>query len=367
MDRRAFAIAAVAGGWLGRSRAQTGHAAHGGEYPGLYERLDRPGRTDRPALADTQALTDSPAPQAASPGRWSRGAAAAAAAQRDGLGGGAGRPHACRRRLRRAARRPRLSPCLRRGGRPLERPPRRCRAAPTMSASPSSTASSTPSAASSSRTAGRMPSASSASRRRPLDAHRAAAAGLRRDRLRRPRRQAACRRRRRRRHLRDQEIGRLASGLRRRGRPLGAARAAADGARPHRHAGVRRARIHVIGGRVDSFHTNSNLHHVYDAGGRPLGAAPRRCRRARSGHGAVLYRGQIFVMGGEGTNRVFGQNEAYDPDADALEALCADDDTAPRPRRRGGRRRDPCRRRRAGDGRRRAERGARGVRARLRA
>lgn len=70
--------------------------------------------------------------------------------------------------------------------------------------------------------------------------------------------------------------------------------------------------IHVVGGRVDSFHTNSNLHHAYDPKDdkwRQRAPLPT----ARSGHGAVLYRGQIFVMGGEGTNRVFGQNEAYDP------------------------------------------------------
>jgi hypothetical protein len=30
----------------------------------------------------------------------------------------------------------------------------------------------------------------------------------------------------------------------------------------------------------------------------------------------VLYRGQIFIMGGEGTNRVYGQTEAYDPQRD---------------------------------------------------
>ena len=41
---------------------------------------------------------------------------------------------------------------------------------------------------------------------------------------------------------------------------------------------------------------------------------------ARSGHGAVLYRGKIFVMGGEGTNRVFGQNEAYDLRKDSWES-----------------------------------------------
>jgi N-acetylneuraminic acid mutarotase len=77
--------------------------------------------------------------------------------------------------------------------------------------------------------------------------------------------------------------------------------------------------IHVVGGRVDNFHTNSNLHHSYD---------PKedkwRMREplptARSGHGAVLYRGRIFIMGGEGTNRVFGQNEAYDPATDKWEA-----------------------------------------------
>jgi N-acetylneuraminic acid mutarotase len=70
--------------------------------------------------------------------------------------------------------------------------------------------------------------------------------------------------------------------------------------------------IHVVGGRVDSFHTNSNLHHSYDAKEdrwRMRNPLPT----ARSGHGAVLYRGQIFVMGGEGTNRVYGQTEAYDP------------------------------------------------------
>jgi hypothetical protein len=77
--------------------------------------------------------------------------------------------------------------------------------------------------------------------------------------------------------------------------------------------------IHVIGGRVDSFHTNSNLHHAYDSNSdrwKPRAPLPT----ARSGHGAVLYRDRIFVMGGEGTNRVFGQNEAYDPATDRWES-----------------------------------------------
>jgi N-acetylneuraminic acid mutarotase len=77
--------------------------------------------------------------------------------------------------------------------------------------------------------------------------------------------------------------------------------------------------IHVIGGRVDSFHTNSNLHHIYDPKDdkwKPKAPLPT----ARSGHGAVLYRGQIFIMGGEGTNKVFGQNEGYDPTTDKWQA-----------------------------------------------
>jgi hypothetical protein len=41
---------------------------------------------------------------------------------------------------------------------------------------------------------------------------------------------------------------------------------------------------------------------------------------ARSGHGAVWYRDRLFIMGGEGSNRVYGQNEAYESDADRWEA-----------------------------------------------
>jgi N-acetylneuraminic acid mutarotase len=77
--------------------------------------------------------------------------------------------------------------------------------------------------------------------------------------------------------------------------------------------------VHVIGGRVGSFLTNSNLHHVYDPATDAW--APRRpLPTARSGHGAVLYRDRIFVMGGEGYERIFGQNEGYDPAADRWEA-----------------------------------------------
>jgi N-acetylneuraminic acid mutarotase len=89
-------------------------------------------------------------------------------------------------------------------------------------------------------------------------------------------------------------------------------------ARDHTGTVVANGLIHVIGGRVDSFHTNSNLHHTYDA------RADKWTQRnplptARSGHGAALVDGRIFIMGGEGTNRVYGQNEAYDLAKDAWE------------------------------------------------
>jgi hypothetical protein len=98
--------------------------------------------------------------------------------------------------------------------------------------------------------------------------------------------------------------------------------------------------IHVVGGRVDSFHTNSNLHHVYD---------PRTDKRAvrnplptaRSGHGAVLVGSRIFVMGGEGTSRVFGQSQAYDVGQDSWEQFAP----MATPRHGLGRRRSGIRRR----------------------
>jgi len=90
-------------------------------------------------------------------------------------------------------------------------------------------------------------------------------------------------------------------------------------ARDHTGVVVIGNRIHLVGGRVDSFHTNSNLHHAYD----PDKDAwdPRQpLPTARSGHGAVFYHGKLFVMGGEGTNRVYGQNEAYDPETNSWES-----------------------------------------------
>jgi N-acetylneuraminic acid mutarotase len=76
--------------------------------------------------------------------------------------------------------------------------------------------------------------------------------------------------------------------------------------------------IHVVGGRVHNFQTNSNLHHRYNSG-KDTWEMRAPLPTARSGHGAVVYRERLFVMGGEGSNRVFGQNEAYDPKTDAWE------------------------------------------------
>jgi N-acetylneuraminic acid mutarotase len=89
-------------------------------------------------------------------------------------------------------------------------------------------------------------------------------------------------------------------------------------ARDHTGLVAANGRIHLIGGRVDTFYTNSNFHHAYDPGADKWEArAP--LPTARSGHGAVLYRDRIFCMGGEGSHRVFGQNEAYDLAADRWE------------------------------------------------
>jgi len=89
-------------------------------------------------------------------------------------------------------------------------------------------------------------------------------------------------------------------------------------ARDHTGIVVVGGKIHLIGGRVDTFYTNSNFHHVYD--GKLDKWEPRApFPTARSGHGSVLYRGKIFCMGGEGSHRVFGQNEAYDPVTDSWE------------------------------------------------
>jgi len=69
---------------------------------------------------------------------------------------------------------------------------------------------------------------------------------------------------------------------------------------------------------VDSFLTNSNLHHVY-VPAKDAWEMRNPLPTARSGHGAGILDGRIFVVGGEGSNRVFGQNEAYDLKQDTWE------------------------------------------------
>ena len=99
------------------------------------------------------------------------------------------------------------------------------------------------------------------------------------------------------------------------------ARKALPGARDHVGCVADGGRIHVIGGRFNTFEYNTGLHHVY------LPQADTWELRAplpteRSGHGLVVYRGRYFAMGGEGgflvggvprQAKVFGQMESYDP------------------------------------------------------
>lgn len=88
--------------------------------------------------------------------------------------------------------------------------------------------------------------------------------------------------------------------------------------RDHAGIAVLNGLLHLIGGRVDTFYTNSNLHHAYDPEtDRWEARAP--LPTARSGHGTAVYRGRIFCIGGEGSQRVFAHNEAYDPAADGWE------------------------------------------------
>jgi hypothetical protein len=91
------------------------------------------------------------------------------------------------------------------------------------------------------------------------------------------------------------------------------------GQRDHIGHIVHEGRIHCIGGRMDTFHFNTGLHHVYDP------KTDRWSERApmptpRSGHGVGLIGGRLHVVGGEGTRRVFGQNESYDFKADRWES-----------------------------------------------
>jgi len=132
------------------------------------------------------------------------------------------------------------------------------------------------------------------------------------------------------------------------------------GPRDHTAAVVVAGSISVVGGRMDTFDFNTGCTLSTTS------AADRWQERApmstpRSGHGGVLYRGKLFCMGGEGTRRVFGQLEAYDPQADSWQAYARHDHAAPRHGRRRGGRRHPRRRRRPHERRGFSDLGARGV------
>ena len=95
-------------------------------------------------------------------------------------------------------------------------------------------------------------------------------------------------------------------------------RAPLPGMRDHVGNVVMAGKIHIIGGRKDTFDFNTGLHHVYDPQ-RDVWEQRAPLPTPRSGHGAVVMQGRIFTMGGEGTRRVFGQVESYDPQADRWE------------------------------------------------
>jgi N-acetylneuraminic acid mutarotase len=99
---------------------------------------------------------------------------------------------------------------------------------------------------------------------------------------------------------------------------------ALPGARDHVGCVAHQGRIHIVGGRFNTFEYNTGLHHVYlperdtweERAGLPT---------PRSGHGLVIYRDRFFAMGGEAgviergqitQARVFGQMESYDPRTD---------------------------------------------------
>lgn len=106
-------------------------------------------------------------------------------------------------------------------------------------------------------------------------------------------------------------------------------RKALPGARDHVGCVAYQGRIHVIGGRFNTFEYNTDLHHVYlpeQNTWELLAPLPT----ARSGHGLVIYRDRFYAMGGEGgiINRpgqqtVFGQMESYDPKTNSWQSHAA--------------------------------------------
>ena len=103
---------------------------------------------------------------------------------------------------------------------------------------------------------------------------------------------------------------------------------ALPGARDHVGCAAWGGRIHVIGGRFNTFEYNTGLHHAYFPD-RDTWEQRAPLPTVRSGHGLVVYRDRLFAMGGEAgivvggqitQARVFGQMESYDPQTDTWQS-----------------------------------------------
>ncbi len=112
------------------------------------------------------------------------------------------------------------------------------------------------------------------------------------------------------------------------GADLWTLRKALPGARDHVGCAAWDRRIHVIGGRFNTFEYNTDLHHAYFPE-RDTWEPRAPLPTARSGHGLVAHRGRLFAMGGEAgivaggqitQAKVFGQMESYDPLADSWQS-----------------------------------------------
>jgi len=88
------------------------------------------------------------------------------------------------------------------------------------------------------------------------------------------------------------------------------------GPRDHAAAVMLSGLLLVAGGRMDTFDFNTGMHVAYDSQADQRAPMPT----PRSGHSGVPWRGKFFCVGGEGTRRVFGQNEAYDPGTDTWQS-----------------------------------------------
>ena len=106
---------------------------------------------------------------------------------------------------------------------------------------------------------------------------------------------------------------------------------ALPGARDHVGSVVHEGRIHIVGGRFNTFEYNTGLHHVY-LPDRDTWEERSPLPTVRSGHGLVSSRGRFFAMGGESglvdrgrivQARVFGQMESYDPATDTWQSHAA--------------------------------------------